>query len=83
MTTLTTQETRNYISQRTLLPISLVAAICAGVIWINSTLIAIDFKLQAIERELEKDFTKTEMENWALRFKMMNPEIEIPKVIED
>ena len=60
----------------------LVAAICAGVIWINSTLIAIDFKLQAIELELEKEFTKTEMENWTLRFKMMNPEIGIPEVIE-
>ena len=70
------------ITQKTLLPMGLVAAICAGVIWINSTLIAIDFKLQAIEVQLEKEFTKTEMENWTLRFKMMNPEIEIPEVIE-
>ena len=62
---------------------SLVGAICAGVIWINSTLIAIDFKLQAIEIELEKEFTKTEMENWILRFKMENPEMTIPQVSTD
>tara|TARA_R110000787_G_scaffold28825_4_gene78508 strand:+ start:1772 stop:2014 length:243 start_codon:yes stop_codon:yes gene_type:complete len=80
---MTEADHKTVLTQRTLLPISLVAAICAGVIWINSTLIAIDFKLQAIELELEKEFTKTEMENWALRFKMMNPEIEIPKVIEN
>ena len=75
-------EKTSVITQKTLLPMGLVAAICAGVIWINSTLIAIDFKLQAIELELEKEFTKTEMENWTLRFKMMNPEIGIPEVIE-
>ena len=62
---------------------SLVGAICAGVIWINSTLIAIDFKLQAIELELEKEFTKTEMENWILRFKMENPEMIIPDASTD
>ena len=62
---------------------SLVGAICAGVIWINSTLIAIDFKLQAIELELEKEFTKTEMENWILRFKMENPEMTIPDASTD
>ena len=77
------EASKSTITQRTLLPISLVAAICGGVIWINSTLIAIDFKLQAIELELEKEFTKTEMENWILRFKMQNPGMDIPKVIDD
>jgi len=77
------EDSKSTITQKTLLPISLVAAICAGVIWINSTLIAIDFKLQAIELELEKEFTKTEMENWILRFKMQNPGMDIPKVIDD
>ena len=76
-------ESKSTISQKTLLPMSLVGAICAGVIWINSTLIAIDFKLQAIEIELEKEFTKTEMENWILRFKMENPEMTIPDASTD
>ena len=76
-------ESKSTISQKTLLPMSLVGAICAGVIWINSTLIAIDFKLQAIELELEKEFTKTEMENWILRFKMENPEMIIPDASTD
>ena len=76
-------ESKSTISQKTLFPMRLVGAICARVIWINSTLIAIDFKLQAIELELEKEFTKTEMENWILRFKMENPEITIPQVLDD
>ena len=80
---MTDSEQKSTISQKTLLPMSLVAAICAGVIWINSTLIAIDYKLQAIELELEKEFTKTEMENWILRFKMENPEMIIPQVSID
>ena len=71
------------VTQKTLLPVSLVAAICAGVIWINSTLIEINFRLHAIELELEKEFTKSEMENWRMRFKMMNPDMEIPPVIDD
>ena len=75
-------EKTSVITPGTLLPMGLVAAICAGVIWINSTLIAIDFKLQDIEVQLEKEFTKAEMENWTLRFKMMNPEIGIPEVTE-
>ena len=80
---MTDSESKSTISQKTLLPMSLVGAICAGVIWINSTLIAIDFKLQAIELELEKEFTKTEMENWILRFKMENPEMIIPDASSD
>ena len=71
------------ITKETLLPVSLVAAICAGVIWINSTLIEINYKLETIEAKLEDKFTKSEMENWILRFKMENPNITIPKVIEE
>ena len=61
---------------------SLVAAICAGVIWINSTLIEINYKLETIEEKLEDKFTKPEMENWILRFKMQNPGMDIPKVVD-
>ena len=71
------------ITRETLLPVSLVAAICAGVIWINTTLIEINYKLETIEAKLEDKFTKSEMENWILRFKMENPNITIPKVIEE
>ena len=73
---------KSTITQRTLLPMSLVAAICAGVIWINSTLIEINYKLETIEEKLEDKFTKPEMENWILRFKMQNPGMDIPKVVD-
>jgi len=71
---------KNVISQKTLLPIGLVAAIMGGVLWINSTLMDIDYKLQTIELKLENSFTKTEMENWSLRLKMANSELEIPPI---
>ena len=71
---------KNVISQKTLLPVGLVAAIMGGVLWINSTLMDIDYKLQTIELKLENSFTKTEMENWSLRLKMANSELEIPPI---
>ena len=71
---------KNVISQKTLLPVGLVAAIMGGVLWINSTLMDIDFKLQTIELKLENSFTKTEMENWSLRLQMANSELEIPSI---
>tara|TARA_R110002110_G_scaffold74088_2_gene196083 strand:+ start:749 stop:1027 length:279 start_codon:yes stop_codon:yes gene_type:complete len=80
-TKITMTELKNVISQKTLLPVSLVAAICVGVLWINSTLMGIDYKLQAIELKLENSFTKTEMENWTLRLQMANSEIEIPPIV--
>ncbi len=71
---------KNVISQKTLLPVSLIAAIMGGVLWINSTLMDIDYKLQTIELKLENSFTKTEMENWSLRLQMANSELEIPSI---
>mgnify|MGYP003624777659 CR=1 FL=1 len=71
---------KNVISQKTLLPVGLVAAIMGGVLWINSTLMDIDYKLQTIELKLENSFTKTEMENWSLRLQMANSELEIPSI---
>tara|TARA_R110000765_G_C18899516_1_gene603875 strand:- start:92 stop:355 length:264 start_codon:yes stop_codon:yes gene_type:complete len=80
-TKITMSETKTILTQKTLLPLSLVAAICVGVLWINSTLMGIDYKLQAIELKLENSFTKTEMENWTLRLQMANSEIEIPPIV--
>ena len=71
---------KNVISQKTLLPVGLVVAIMGGVLWINSTLMDIDYKLQTIELKLENSFTKTEMENWSLRLQMANSELEIPSI---
>ena len=80
-TKITMSETKTILTQKTLLPLSLVAAICVGVLWINSTLMGIDYKLQAIELKLENSFTKTEMENWTLRLQMANDGLEIPTIV--
>jgi len=74
------QQKRPVISKETLLPMSLVMALCGGVVWINSTLLEIDYKLETIEKKLEDKFTRSEMDNWILRFRLENPNISIPEV---
>ena len=73
---------RSVISKETLLPISLVFILCAGVVWINSTLLEINYKLDTIEGKLEDKFTRSEMDKWILRFQLENPEISIPEVAD-
>jgi len=74
------QTKKPVITKDTLLPMSLVLLICGGVVWMNNTLIGIDYKLNTIEAQLTNKFTRVEMENWALRLKLENPEINIPEV---
>ena len=62
----------------TLMPLGMVLTICAGLVWINTKLVNIQFKLETLESKLEDQWTKRDMENWGLRLKMVNPEIEIP-----
>ena len=71
---------KNVISQKTLLPVGLVAAIMGGVLWINSTLMDIDYKLQKQFFEAVRSNLETEMENWSLRLQMANSELEIPSI---
>lgn len=56
--------------------------LCAGVVWINSTLLEINYKLDTIEGKLEDKFTRSEMDKWILRFQLENPEISIPEVTD-
>ena len=56
--------------------------LCAGVVWINSTLLEINYKLDTIEGKLEDKFTRSEMDKWILRFQLENPEINIPEVTD-
>ena len=42
----------------------------------------INYKLDSLEGKLEEQWTKRDMENWGLKFKMSNPDLIIP-VIDD
>tara|TARA_Y100000310_G_scaffold294264_1_gene324594 strand:+ start:287 stop:523 length:237 start_codon:yes stop_codon:yes gene_type:complete len=66
------------ISKDTLIPLSFVMLICGGVVWMNDKLGNIDNRLSNIERMAEDRWTTLDMENWALRLKMANPDIIIP-----
>ena len=79
---MTELQKKSVISRETLLPISLVFMLCAGVVWINSTLLEINYKLDTIEGKLEDKFTRSEMDKWILRFQLENPEISIPEVTD-
>jgi len=74
---------KSYITKETFLPLSLVIVICAGVLWFNNTLNSIDIRLNNIEKMAIDQWTKKDMENWSLRLKLENPEIEIPELSTD
>jgi len=68
------------ITQKTLLPLSLVITLCAGVVWMSSQLNAIDYKLDALETGMRNNWTEHDMENWGLKLKLVNPEITLPLI---
>ena len=73
-------EKKTLISKDTMLPLGMVITICVGVVWISTQLNNINFKLDTLEQKLEDQWTKRDMENWGLRFKMENPDISIPSI---
>jgi len=80
---MTTQENKKYtISKETLMPLGMVIALCGGVVWISTQLTNINYKLDMLEEKLEDNWTRRDMENWGLKLKLENPEIQIP-VLED
>jgi len=79
---MTDLQKKSVISKETLLPMSLVLLLCTGVVWINSTLLEINYKLDTIEEKLEDKFTRSVMDKWILRFQLENPEINIPEVTD-
>ena len=77
---MTTQDKKNILSKETLMPLGMVIALCGGVVWISTQLGKIHYKLDMLETSLEDQWTKRDMENWGLKLKLENPEIEIPTV---
>ena len=67
------------ITQKTLLPLSLVIALCGGVVWMSSQLNAIHYKLDALESGMRNNWTEHDMENWGLKLKLVNPDIILPE----
>lgn len=57
---------------------SIVFAVAGGVVWINKTLTAIDIRLGSIEEKFDSKADQIRIENWALRLKLMNPEMNVP-----
>jgi len=75
---MTTQDRKNVLSKETLMPLGMVIALCGGVVWISTQLTNINYKLDMLEEKLEDNWTRRDMENWGLKLKMENPEIQIP-----
>ena len=75
---MTTTEGKRIVSSNTLIPLGLVFTICAGVVWISNELNQIRFKLEQLDEKMENLWTQRDMENWALKFKLANPDITIP-----
>lgn len=62
------------------MPMSFAISLVIGTFWLSSKLTDIEVKLDKVEGKLEDQWSSTEMENWSLKLKMANPEIEIPTV---
>ena len=75
-----TTEKKFSLSKETLMPLGMVIALCGGVVWISTQLTNINYKLDMLESKLEDQWTVRDMENWGLRLKMSNPDIQIPGV---
>ena len=77
---MTTQHKKYAISKETLMPLGMVIMLCGGVVWISNQLSSIHNKLELLESSLEEQWTRRDMENWGLKLKLKNPEIDIPSV---
>jgi len=69
---------KGLLGKDTLVPLSLVVVLCGGVFWISNQLGSINHKLDLLEQKLEDQWTRRDMENWALKLKLKNPEITLP-----
>jgi len=77
---MTTSDKKYTLSKETLMPLGMVIMLCGGVVWISTQLSKIHYKLDELETSLEDQWTKRDMENWGLKLKLENPQIEIPSV---
>jgi hypothetical protein len=74
------ERTRTILDRDTLMPVSFAISLIIGTFWLSSKLTDIEVKVDKVESKLEDQWSSTEMENWSLKLKMANPEIEIPTV---
>ena len=74
------ERTRTILDRDTLMPMSFAISLIIGTFWLSSKLTDIEVKVDKVESKLEDQWSSTEMENWSLKLKMANPEIEIPTV---
>ena len=69
---------KQILSANTLLPLGLVFTICAGVVWISNELGEIRYKLDQLDQKMEDRWTQRDIENWALKLQLANPNLNIP-----
>ena len=69
---------KQILSANTLLPLGLVFTICAGVVWISNELGEIRYKLDQLDQKMEDRWPQRDMENWALKLQLANPNLNIP-----
>jgi hypothetical protein len=59
---------------------SFAISLVIGTFWLSSKLTDIEVKVDKVESKLQDQWSSTEMENWSLKLKMANPDIDIPEV---
>jgi hypothetical protein len=75
-----TNDKKIIFSKDALMPLGMVVTLCAAVVWISTQLNQINYKLESLEQKLEDQWTGRDMENWGLKLKMKNPNLDIPVI---
>ncbi len=66
-------------SSDTLIPVGLAITIVFGIVWITNGISDINHKLQNIETKLVDQWTRRDMENWSLKLKLKNKDLDVPE----
>lgn len=73
------------ITKDTLLPVSLVLLIVGGIVWLNNRLLAIEYRLDAIDYKVNigigDRWRGEDMIHWAELLQAQNPDLIVPKPI--
>lgn len=73
-----TNPNKTTLNRDTLVPLGMVVSICAAVVWLNTQINSLHYKLDMLESKFENQWTMIDMENWSLKLRLKNPTIKLP-----
>lgn len=69
------------LTQKTLVPISVLVSVTGAVLWLNNTLQDIRYDVASIKRSLRQQWTVEDMSYWVEQVRINNPGVKLPDVM--